>query len=77
VGLNFTQFALASDIARAIKKGRYNISNSTDDMFFNIIVALFTLRGFIVKGEANLRGFKEFLFNRIGPDVGGSLSRRA
>jgi len=34
VGLNFTQFAIASDIANAIKKGRYNLSNVTDDMFF-------------------------------------------
>jgi lipopolysaccharide export system permease protein len=34
VGLNFTQFALASDIANAIKKGKYNLSNTTDDMFF-------------------------------------------
>jgi lipopolysaccharide export system permease protein len=33
VGLNFTSFALASDVANALKKHQYNIK-STEDLFF-------------------------------------------
>jgi lipopolysaccharide export system permease protein len=66
VGLNFTQFALASDIARAIKKGRYNISNSTDDMFFKYNSSFIYAKRLIVK-ESRFEGLKIFIID--GQDV--------
>ncbi len=60
VGLNFTQFALASDIARAIKKGRYSISNTTDDMFFKYNSSFIYAKRLIVE-ESRFEGLKIFI----------------
>jgi lipopolysaccharide export system permease protein len=59
VGLNFTQFATASDTANSIKKGKFNIQHS-EDLFFKYDNSFVHIKNLISK-DRRLEGLTIFI----------------